>query len=59
MESSAWSRPSVGHGGDDITTTAFVFTPSVPCSAHPHPRAGQLLGWGSSRPRLPLTQHWQ
>ena len=58
MESSAWSRPSVRHGGD-IPTAAIVLTPSVPCSVHPNPRAGQLLGWGSSRPGLPLTQRRQ
>lgn len=51
MESSAWSRPSVRHGGD-IPTAAVVLTPSVPCSVHPNPRAGQLPG-------LPLIQRRQ
>lgn len=59
MEGSAWSRPSVRNGGDDSTTTVIVLTPSILCSLHPNPRAGQLLGRGSSRPRLPLTQHWR
>ena len=58
MESSAWSRPSARNGGDD-RTTVIVLTPSILCSLHPNPRAGQLLGWGSSCPRLPLTQHWR